>query len=320
MLFPDSQALELESLLPSMEHVNPVISNGDTWKRILEKQPEILITGWKTPSLPEQHVREVADNLKYICHVGGSVRKLVPRAYIEAGIKVTNWGGTVCHNVAECALLLILSALRRSAYWSIQMHCRGGWKDENLQTETLIGKRVGIHGFGYTARSLVNLLKPFQVEIMAHSDCEPDRYFTAMNVRRASSLEELFDWAEVMIDLAPGTPDNFHIVDEPLLRRLQENAVFVNIGRGSVVDTDALLTIAREGRMQIALDVYEEEPLPKDSGFRGLPNVTLLPHLGGPTVDFRRNCGLFALNNLKRYLTGDPLEAEVSLEIYDRAT
>jgi phosphoglycerate dehydrogenase-like enzyme len=86
------------------------------------------------------------------------------------------------------------------------------------------------------------------------------------------------------------------------------------------VDEAALAQVAKDGKIQIALDVFEVEPLPKDSPLRGLPNVTLLPHLGGPTRDRRRDSGRLALNNLRAFLNGQPLEAVVSLDVYDRST
>lgn len=101
---------------------------------------------------------------------------------------------------------------------------------------------------------------------------------------------------------------------------MKPDSCFVNIGRGAVVDERALETIAKEKLIQIALDVYEVEPLPKDSPLRGLENVTLMPHLGGPTVDYRKECGRFALENIKRYLNHNPIESLVSEAIYDRST
>jgi len=78
--------------------------------------------------------------------------------------------------------------------------------------------------------------------------------------------------------------------------------------------------VAREGKLQIALDVYEQEPLPPDSPFRGLRNVTLLPHLGGPTRDRRRDAGALALQNLRAFLNGGTPQAVVTLDSYDRST
>jgi phosphoglycerate dehydrogenase-like enzyme len=105
-----------------------------------------------------------------------------------------------------------------------------------------------------------------------------------------------------------------------LLRLIPEGGVFVNVGRGLVVDEAAMARVAAEGRLQVALDVYEQEPLPAESRLRGMPNVTLLPHLGGPTRDRRRDSGALALKNLRAFLRGEALESLVTLEVYDRAT
>jgi phosphoglycerate dehydrogenase-like enzyme len=144
--------------------------------------------------------------------------------------------------------------------------------------------------------------------------------FAELGVRRVDNLEALFAESDVLVELAPARPENRHLVNEALLRRLPDGASFVNVGRGMVVDEAALARVAAEGRLQVALDVYETEPLPADSPLRGLPNVTLLPHLGGPTRDRRAACGRLALANLRNYLAGQPLENLVTPDVYDRAT
>lgn len=87
-----------------------------------------------------------------------------------------------------------------------------------------------------------------------------------------------------------------------------------------MVDTVALVRVTKEGKIQIGLDVYEEEPLPKDHPLRGLLNVSMTPHLGGPTRDQRKKSGALALENLRRYLKGDSLQFVVTAQVYDRIT
>jgi phosphoglycerate dehydrogenase-like enzyme len=70
----------------------------------------------------------------------------------------------------------------------------------------------------------------------------------------------------------------------------------------------------------VGLDVFTVEPLPADSGFRGLPNVTLTPHLAGPTTDRRRDAGAFALANLRAYAANQPLQAVITTQVYDSST
>ena len=136
----------------------------------------------------------------------------------------------------------------------------------------------------------------------------------------APTLEELFKCSQVLVDLAALTPANHGIVDERLLRMLPVDAVFVNIGRGAVVDEQALIRIAREGKLQIALDVFENEPLAADSPFRDHPNILSLPHLGGPTTDRISDAGALAVANVCRFLKSEPLVSEITSEIFKRIT
>lgn len=313
---PSDLEARLRGLLPDLTWVEAPLEE-DQWHKLLnETRPEIVLCAWETPPLPP----EAGEYLKYCCFLCGSVRKLVPRALIEGGLKVTNWGSTVSNTVAECSLLLILCALRRVGNWSVGMRTEGKWKSgRHPDTLSLFGRRVGLHGLGAISRDLVKLLEPFNVELSAYSPSVPDETFQKLNVRRSESLEDLFSTADVLVELAPGKPANHHLVGDDLLKLLPEQAVFVNLGRGMVVDEEALARASKRG-LHIGLDVYQNEPLPVDSPLRGLDNITLLPHLGGPTPDRRRDCGQLCLDNLENYLNNKPLTNLIDLGIYDRAT
>jgi phosphoglycerate dehydrogenase-like enzyme len=319
--FPGPLWSELESLLPDYTRVRLPLSQPEEWLRLWKgNRAEILVSAWQTPSLNSDLPPADLTSLKYVCHLTGTVRKLVPREFIAGGLLVTNWGSAISSNVAECALMLILMALRRAAYWSVAMHRDRAWKNPHTVTQSLLGRRVGIHGFGAIAQALVPMLRPFTDHIQACSPHIPDHVCSSLGVQRASSLESLFADSDVVVELAAATPDTHHLITEKLLRLMPDGGVFVNIGRGSVVDEAALIRVAREGRLQIALDVYEDEPLSTDSPLRGLPNVTLLPHLAGPTRDCRRDCGALALKNLHAFLRGESVEGAISLDVYDRST
>ena len=308
---------QLTELLPNAVWIEAPVSE-DEWLDLLNRhRPEIVLCAWETPPIP----MEAAAYLKYVCFLCGSIRKLIPRDLIEQGLLVTNWGAVISNTVAECALLLILASLRRVSNWALAMHTQGQWKKgRHPDTLSLSNRRVGIHGLGAIGRELVKLLAPFNVEISAYSPSVPDDIYKELNVHRATTLQELFSNADVLVELAPGKPDNYHLVGEELLNLLPEQAVFINVGRGMVVDEEALIRVSRAKGIHIALDVYETEPLPKDSLLRGLPNTTLLPHLGGPTPDRRQDCGKLAVQNIKNYLNNDSLINLIDLETYDRAT
>src|SRR4051812_47153031 len=100
-------AAQLKDLLPQAVWLTPPFPNPNDWPLLLEKNdPEILITGWSTPRIPQEIVSKL--NVRYICHLAGSVRNLIPRELIQKGALVTNWGNSISRTIAECALLLVL--------------------------------------------------------------------------------------------------------------------------------------------------------------------------------------------------------------------
>jgi phosphoglycerate dehydrogenase-like enzyme len=301
----------LFKLLPQARVLNPSAPGADWPAWLKADPPEILVTSWSTALIPAD-----LTGLRYVCHVGGSVRKTVPRVLIERGVLVSNWGDTVSEGLAEAAL----SALRRSHFYADLMHCQRGWSSYPTGTRSLFGRRVGIHGFGFAARKLVGLLAPFRVRISACSENVPDHLFRDAGVERCSSLDELFSQSEVLFELEALTPATEGSVTAQLLQRLPPDAVFVNVARGALVDEAAAARLAAEGRIRLALDVYRQEPLPENSPLRDLPEAVLFPHVGSPTDDRLHRCGDFALANLERYLRHEPLAAPISLEIFDRST
>lgn len=292
-----------------------------SWLELLkEANPKILVAGWKTKPLPANACAEIAPALKYICYLPGSIRKLVPRELIEQGVTVTNWSSSISRTVAECALLLSLACMRRVAYWSHQMHDQGGWKDVKTVTQSLFDRRVGIHGFGAVAKALLPLLRPFTDKISTYTEGVPESVFKEYGIRQETSLERLFAENDVVIELEALTPEREKIVDEKLLRSIPAGGAFVNVARGALVDEDALFRVAQEGRLQVGLDVYTVEPLPAEHPFRGCRNFVLLPHLGGPSTDRRRDAADHSLENLRRFQSGEPVLQPITLEIYDRST
>jgi phosphoglycerate dehydrogenase-like enzyme len=314
---PEAMGEEVRALAPVFGHFDPTGQTAERFRAVLaEANPEVLLAAWKTPLLPDT----LPSRLRYVCYLCGSVKKLVTRRHLESGLIVTNWGGSISRIVAEWALFHTLSCLRRATAWALAMHLEGGWKNSATETASLFGRRVGIHGFGQVARELVRLLEPFAVRIAVLAPDVDAAAEKAFGIRRCESLDSLFADNDIIIELAPLIPETVGIVTERHLRLIRPGGVFINVGRGAVVDEAALLRVAREGRIQVGLDVFTDEPLPVDSGFRGLRNVTLTPHLAGPTTDRRRDAGAFSLANLRAYAAGAALDARVTPEIYDRSS
>jgi len=315
LFLPGSLRNRLGALLPAAHWIDPSTAQSD-WNGLLARtSPEIILSGWHTPPLSIDSAA-----LRYVCHIAGSVRRHVPRVLLESGVLVTNWGETVSETVAEGALGLILGALRRTQEFGRVMHRERGWQWMPAGTQSLFDRRVGLHGFGSVARSLIPMLRLFRCPVKVFTTGVPAHWYTDHGVERADSLDELFGWSDVVIEAEALTSENRGAVNEGLLRRLRRGSVFVNVGRGGLVDEAALARVAAENGLRLGLDVFDVEPLPVDSPLRGLPDAVLSPHLAGPTDDRAHLCGEFALRNIERYLAGETPEGTVSLAVYDRAT
>lgn len=257
----------------------------------------------------------------YLCYLAGSVRGKVPRDWIEHGLVVSNWGGSISHVVAESALMMILSALRCVADSQHRLHRpTEDWRHASRPERSLFHRRVGIHGFGKVAQSLMPLLKPFNVRVRTYAPGTPDSVLSKCDVEACRSLPELFEWSEVFAEAAPLNPQTQGVVDAKLLRLLPPGAVFVNIGRGQIVIEDDLLQVAKERNLRLALDVFETEPLPADSPLRKSTDILLMPHQAGPTLDRCRDAGTFALQQVSHFLSGNRPESAIDLAAWDSIT
>jgi len=296
----------------------------EEWRRMLERvRPTILVSWWTTPPIPLDLVADGTIPLRYVCHVGGSVKTVVPREFIAAGGLVSNWGNLISHTVAEHTLLLILASLRNLPCW---YPAPGGahrslWGNAaKFKTRSLRGRTVGIHGFGRIARELVALLKPFDVECQAYSLNVPALFMAEHGVAQAGSLKELFAENDIVIECEALTSETVGAVTLEHFKLMAPDSVFVNVARGAIVDEQAMGVMAAEGHIRMAADVFNTEPLPDNSPLRGKSNVIISPHIAGPTSDWYPHCGDYALQNIERYLAAKPVESVVTLDIYDRTT
>lgn len=311
-------------LLPGHEWA---VFKGDSelsWSETLESfRPSVIVSCWSTPALAPDWVADPGCSLQYVCHVAGSVRHVVPREFLVRGGMVTNWGGAPSSEVAEHALLLALSALRNAGSWWAFIDSRekvASHQSVALRTRTLIGKQVGIHGFGRIARALVGFLKPFGVTIRCYSHGVPPSAMAAFGVEPCDDLTTLFRLSDVMFECEALTPHTAGSVTREILGLLPREAIFVNVGRGCVVDEDALARLAASGSIRVAIDVVTHEPVQPDTKFRAIDGVILSPHIGGPTFEKFPECGNLAMQNLRRFLSGASLPDAMSLDEYDRST
>jgi phosphoglycerate dehydrogenase-like enzyme len=177
----------------------------------------------------------------------------------------------------------------------------------------LTGKQVGMIGFGHLARRLVELLRPFQVEIVVF-DPFVSRELAEHYGIALGSLQAVLA-ADVVFVLVPHTPTTDGMLSDAELELLRPGAVLVNVSRGKIIKTAPLLARLERGDIVACLDVFDPEPVPLDSPFLDLPNVFLSPHLAGVTEESRRRFFSLMVDECLRHFDGlDPL-AELTPEV-----
>jgi phosphoglycerate dehydrogenase-like enzyme len=270
---------------------------------------QVCFTGWGTPRFDSDVLRG-ADALRLVAHTAGSVAGLVSPELYARGVRVASGNRVFAESVAESVVAYALLALRRVPHWSREVQ-EGRWRSEDYANQGLLDQTVGLVGFGAVARYLAPMLKAFRCRIRACDPKVPEATLREHGVEPAG-LDELIAGSPIISLHAAKTPETRHLIDARRLRTVPDGALFINTARGSLVDEGALAAELASGRFMAVLDVYQEEPLPPDSPLRGLPNVVLMPHMAGPTVDRRRFATLAVVEDAARLLGGKPLEHEIS--------
>lgn len=178
-------------------------------------------------------------------------------------------------STAELALALILASLRRLPDY-VRAAEAGVWRQE--PGETLAGRSVALVGHGGVGRAIADRLAAFDARV------EPFARTARGGVRAMSDLGGLLGGIEILVLAVPLTDETHHLVDDGLLAGLPDGALIVNVSRGAVVDTEALLDHVRRGRIRAALDVVDPEPLPADHPLWHERQVLITPHIGGATA------------------------------------
>lgn len=277
---------------------------------------DVCVTGWGTPKLDET-VLQRADDLELVTHVGGSVASIGSHALYDAGVSVCSANAVMAEYVAEGILGYVLADLREIPTLDASIKA-GGWQPEDADPRSLYGTTVGFVGLGAVGRNLLELLDPFDVEVLLYDPYVSDEEVAAHEAVERAGLEETLRSADVVSIHAPKTEETLHMIDAERLGQLSDGAVLVNAARGDIIDQDALVDELQTGRISAVLDVYHEEPLPDDSPLRSLDDVILQPHVAGHPS--RYHTPDTVLDEIDRFSQGEPLEHSISRDRFQMMT
>ena len=278
---------------------------------------DILVTGWQTPRVDED-VLKAANRLKIHAHTGGTVATMVCKEEYDRGIIVLSGNDLFAKSVAEGALAYTLLALRKLDEEITSMR-NGGWRRTPGTNSGLIGKKIGIVGYGAIAKYYLELLRWFDADILVASQYITPEEAAEKGVRIASR-EEIFETCDVISLHSALNQETRNSITRDLLRRIRPGALLVNTARAGIVVEEDLMEELRTGRFYAILDVYHQEPLPEDSQLRRMPNVLLFPHMAGPTFDMREKVTLRLAADIKAILEGRPYQDGIPYEYAMRMT
>lgn len=237
-----------------------------------------------------------AHRLQVIQTLTAGVENVVP--LVPDGVVLCNARGVHDASTAELAVALMLAVLRGIPDF-VRAQERAEW--QHGRWRALADHTVLIVGYGSIGVALERRLTPFE--------CNTVR--VARNAREGvhgwEALEELLPHADVVVLLVPLTEETHRLVGSSFLASMKDGAVLVNVSRGGVVDTAALMVECNSGRLLAALDVTDPEPLPPDHLLWHTPGVLLTPHVGGATTAMAPRAYRLIREQLYRWVNGEPL-------------
>lgn len=217
-------------------------------------------------------------------------------AHLPEGVTLCNAAGVHDASTAELAVGLILARLRRIDDMARAMPSGDFIHD---RYDALADKRVVVVGAGGIGQALARRLEGFECEVVLVGRTARE------GVRARAELDELVREADVVVIAVPLDDSTRGLVDGAFLARMRDGSLLVNVARGAIVDTDAIL--AEAGRLSFALDVTDPEPLPPEHPLWRAPGVIISPHVGGNTTAFLPRIGRLVREQVERWESGSPL-------------
>ncbi|GAA3933268.1 2-hydroxyacid dehydrogenase [Microbacterium soli] len=209
-------------------------------------------------------------------------------------------------STAELAIGMMIAAQRHLPRF-VRAQDRGEWSP--VFAESLADRRVLLVGFGGVGKAVARRLAGFEVEMTAvarTARTEQVDGIGEMAVHGIDELPALLADAEIVVLSLPGNEETRHLFDAELIARMAPKALLVNVGRGPLIDTDALLLALQEGRVRAALDVFEQEPLPAGHPLWSAPNLLMTPHGGGASTAMNPRMAKLVRTQIERMLAGEP--------------
>lgn len=294
-VFPDTEIQEeLKKEFPNVEFY---FVKGIKEAEPLMKEAEVFIS--PGDDLTEAHIHH-AENLKWIMATSAGVEKIPLSACKEKGILVTNVRGIHKIPMAEYALAMMLQYVKKFKQFRKQEEEEIWYR--KLGMEELHGKTVVIIGVGSIGGEIARLAKAFGMRTLGvNRSGKPVKYVDELY--KIDELNQILNKGDFIVSVLPSTKETVHLLTMDHFRNMKETAVFINIGRGDLVEESVLLAALLEKEIAHAiLDVFHVEPLPKGHPYWKMENVTITPHISSITAAYYPRAFEIFKKNLHTYI------------------
>lgn len=288
------------------EHAHLLVAagpeQGPAWAR--QHPVDAIITRGK--GVVDKALIQACKGLKVIARCGVGLDNIDVESATQHGVKVIHAPGLNAGTIAEHTLALMLMSVRNLRSF-VEAVKGGNWNSRNqLPTDELYGKKLGIMGLGNIGRRVASLATAFGMEV---------RYWDLHaqgNAYQEQSFEDLLSTNDVISLHLPLTAATHHLLSTEALALMPEHAVLINTARGSIIDQAALTSVLQAGRLgAFAADVLEEEPPDAEEPLLQLPNVLITPHAGSLTARTYREMCLQTMQHVVAEFAGTPYDQTV---------
>ncbi len=278
---------------------------------------EAIFSGWGMAKMDATFF-EVFPTLKVLFYGAGAINDFVTDEVWTRNVQITNARMANGVPVAEYTVAQIVLCLKRAWQQAARVKALRNFQPARLSVAGTYGSTVGIVSLGAIGRMVAERLRGFDIRVIAYDPFVTPEQARALNVELVT-LEDLFARADVVTCHTPWLPETEGLLTGKLFRRMKPGASFINTARGAVVNEAELIAVLREREDLFAvLDVTYPEPPAPDSPLYDLPNAMLTPHIAGSMNAECRRMGRAMVEELERWLRGEPLRYRVGRE-YTRA-
>ncbi|MFF2852182.1 hydroxyacid dehydrogenase [Streptomyces sp. NPDC058001] len=266
---------------------------------------DLLVTGWGCPPL-DAAALAAAPRLRAVAHTAGSVRHHITDACWDRGIEVSSAAAANALPVAEYTVAMILLSGKRALEQARDYRAARHRADPLAISNAVgnYGRTVGILSASLIGRRVIDLLRPYDLEILLHDPYVTPEEAAALGVRPVG-LAELFTASDIVSVHTPLLPETQGLVSRDLLTSMRDDAVLLNTARGAVVDQDALTDLVTARRIRAVLDVTDPEVLPPEHPLWDCDTVLITPHLAGSQGNEWRRLADLAIGEVTRWAAGD---------------